>query len=366
MKLFISFSGERSHLLASALKDWLPHVIHTLKSSRIWLSDRDIQPGKAWGRELSDVLGTAALGLICVTPENLSAPWIHFEAGALSKRVDDRSKVIPFLFGLQPRDVKDGPLGLFQAVTADRDGVLRMLRSLNAELGDGALTDDVLKASFERNWPDLETVLAEIEAVRIDDASMALSEIIQSFSQHGLMENATSRLTHFASGYESHALYNVVAGEAKERLWIFGRKNRKIFDKEHNDFLKALPGKLEGGFDFRCLFLDPDAPDDVIATAHADDDFATQLVNCVKKARDELAALGLQAGRVLRTYRTHRTVNLVICDDAILFAHVQFTPDGRPKGLTKCPFSVVDRRTQLGGQLIQTFLDTWEGAEPLT
>ena len=53
-------------------------------------------------------LAAAKAGIICVTPSNLEAPWILFEAGALSKTLEN-TFVCPLLIGLEPADVS-GPL----------------------------------------------------------------------------------------------------------------------------------------------------------------------------------------------------------------------------------------------------------------
>jgi hypothetical protein len=78
-----------------------------------------------------------------------------FEAGALSKNLD-RSKVCPILFGeMEPTDVK-GPLVQFQAAKFSEDEMKRVLKAVNAELGDLSLAPDVLDKVFEMWWPDLE------------------------------------------------------------------------------------------------------------------------------------------------------------------------------------------------------------------
>ena len=82
MKVFISWSGERSRSIAEALREWLPDVIQAVKP---WLSAEDIDKGARWSSDLAHELEDAHVGVICLTPENLEEPWIHFEAGALSK-----------------------------------------------------------------------------------------------------------------------------------------------------------------------------------------------------------------------------------------------------------------------------------------
>ncbi|HZF07878.1 MAG TPA: TIR domain-containing protein [Thermoanaerobaculia bacterium] len=363
MRVFVSWSGERSRRLAHALRDWIPYVLHALRKEDIWFSEVDIEPGKLWARDLGDVLADTRVGLICLTHENRQASWLHFEAGALAKHLD-HAKVIPVLYGLQPEDLAGSPLAQFQAIRLIQEDLLKMLLSLNSELGEARVAEDVLKRSLDHNWPDLETRLRELDQLKIDDMD-ALPGVIEVFSHRGLAEPHLGRIVHFEEGFESHTLYNILCDVAVKRLLIFGRKNRKLFDKEHRDFLDSLPRRIAEGFDFRCLFLNPNSPEAVLHAAHADDDFPEQLEACVQKARAALEQRHLAPEDHLRVYSSHRTVNLIIADDAVLFAQVKVGPDGRQKSLTKCGFSVVDCRLSLGDDLLRIFSEAWEGATPL-
>ena len=110
MKIFLSWSGERSKSLATALRDWLPLILHYAQP---WLSDKDISAGDRWGLEIGKELEESSFGIICLTQENLGAPWILFEAGALSKIVLVNS-VCPYLLDVEYSDI-GGPLSQFQA-----------------------------------------------------------------------------------------------------------------------------------------------------------------------------------------------------------------------------------------------------------
>ena len=92
MKVFISWSGKRSQALANMLRDWLPNVIQAIKP---WMSDVDIDKGSRWSKDIALQLEESKVGIICLTPENLEAPWILFEAGALSKSLE-KTYVCPF------------------------------------------------------------------------------------------------------------------------------------------------------------------------------------------------------------------------------------------------------------------------------
>lgn len=150
MKVFLSWSGVRSKAIATALEDWLPYILQGIDA---WMSDSDISAGSEWSKELSTELQNCSFGVLCLTPENTLSPWLLFEAGALSKSVES-VRVVPYCFEIDPLRVQY-PLAQFQCVGADKEGTLRLVRSLNGLLENG-LDELRLTHSFERWWPDLE------------------------------------------------------------------------------------------------------------------------------------------------------------------------------------------------------------------
>src|SRR5262245_4417121 len=107
MKVFLAWSGERSEQVANVLGAWLAGVIQSVEP---WYSP-DMTKGVKWIPEIGAQLESAGLGICCLTPENLGAPWISFEAGALSR--GPKTHVCTFLTDLKPTDVT-GPLSQFQ------------------------------------------------------------------------------------------------------------------------------------------------------------------------------------------------------------------------------------------------------------
>jgi hypothetical protein len=159
MDIFISWSGPRSEAVAKALHGWLPKIINAFKP---WLSSADIDKGARWGTDVAVRLQAAKAGIICVTASNLHSDWILFEAGALSKTLQN-TFVCPLLIGLEPADIK-GPLAQFQATRTTKDDVLRLLKTLNAGLGESALPDAHIEEAFDVWWPKLETELKKLPA----------------------------------------------------------------------------------------------------------------------------------------------------------------------------------------------------------
>jgi hypothetical protein len=154
--IFLSWSGERSKAAAHALRDWLPDI---LQAARPWMSETDIEKGSVGLAEVARALDMK-VGIICLTPENLSAEWILFEAGALSKTFDeDRTRVCTYLLGgLHSQHVKN-PLGMFQSTRAEREETRKMVHSVNRHLGVDPVPEASLDRLFDKMWPDLDTRL---------------------------------------------------------------------------------------------------------------------------------------------------------------------------------------------------------------
>ena len=150
MKVFISWSGRRSKAVAEALHDWLPSVMQAV---RPWMSAEDIEAGARWSADVARELEETRFGIICLTPENRDARWILFEAGALSKTVQ-QTRVCPYLFDLQPSSL-EGPLVQFQAVVAHEEGTRKLVRSINLAAADQGLPEARLDKTFDVWWCDL-------------------------------------------------------------------------------------------------------------------------------------------------------------------------------------------------------------------
>jgi hypothetical protein len=109
VKVFISWSGERSKAVAEALREWLPSVIQALEP---WLSAADIGGGSKWQPEIVNKLKETNVGILCLTSDNLKAPWLLFEAGALSK-LSETTLVCPYLLHLEKSQV-EFPLAMWR------------------------------------------------------------------------------------------------------------------------------------------------------------------------------------------------------------------------------------------------------------
>jgi hypothetical protein len=157
MGVFIGWSGKntKSYMVAIALRSWLEQVVQNCSP---WVSAQDIDAGERWATELFTQLDKHSVGIICVTKENQAEPWLNFEAGALAKQLKgdkaDESRVCPLLIEMTESDVS-GPLMLLQMVLLERDGVFRVLQTVNKYTIQNPLPEEVLRKVFDKWWPDL-------------------------------------------------------------------------------------------------------------------------------------------------------------------------------------------------------------------
>jgi TIR domain len=161
MKIFISWSGSYSHGVALAIKDWLPFIFPDIDA---FVSSEDVRKGKRWLVEISKELANSNFGIICLTRKNLEAPWILFEAGALSK-LKTANVCTLLMDNLRPGDI-DGPLSHFQATQFTKVDVLKLTLSINSQRGKSGIDEPRLKAMVEKWWSDLESNVAKLPSDR--------------------------------------------------------------------------------------------------------------------------------------------------------------------------------------------------------
>ena len=150
MKVFVSWSGRLSRETADILRELLPCMLQGLD---VFVSRHDIHSGTRWGVELAHELETTSFGILCLTATNQAAPWLLYEAGALTKQLE--SKACGLLLGeLTPANVS-GPLAQFQHRRLVQDEFLKLVQDLNASMKT-PLESDQVRLIFNKWWPDVD------------------------------------------------------------------------------------------------------------------------------------------------------------------------------------------------------------------
>jgi SAM-dependent methyltransferase len=161
LNVFISWSGERSQLVAAALYEWLKDLFQNSPLS-LFLSNKDIRGGTDWHPELIERLLESRFGILCLTPENRDSPWLAFEAGALVA-LHRKGLVYPYLFSMSNKQVAS-PLSHKQSRVADEEGTRELVLDINAALGEQGFPLDLLNNHITQLWPQLHDKLSKIPA----------------------------------------------------------------------------------------------------------------------------------------------------------------------------------------------------------
>ena len=155
LKIFISWSGLLADEITKVLRDWLPKMFDHIDP---WASSTDIDAGSRGFDEIQSRLNDSSFGIIVITTENWERPWLNFEAGALSKRLDgDEKRIVPLLVGFD--DVNPlllSPLNQFQRVKLDKEGVRGLCKSIAKAIG---LKTEVINHRFEAMWEELDKAI---------------------------------------------------------------------------------------------------------------------------------------------------------------------------------------------------------------
>jgi hypothetical protein len=180
MKVFISWSGERSLAVANALKSFIGNTIQAVVP---FVSKDDIASGDRWSTRLEKELRENEFGILSVTRDNLNARWLLFEAGALSNL---SIPMVPYLFDLEPSDLTGSPLLQFQSsIYRNEANAEKLIKDINDACGESKLDADRLRTAFTSWYPPFETALAKIGPVHespaveeVDATQSSLEEIL--------------------------------------------------------------------------------------------------------------------------------------------------------------------------------------------
>jgi len=108
-----------------------------------------------------------------------------FEAGAIFAKIVESARVRPIVFGMEVADV-GLPLSYLQCVKFSREGMLKVVKSINSAVEKKKGPKDLEKV-FDKWWPELETPI--IEAIsKPDEAKNATDAFRWWLEENHLME----------------------------------------------------------------------------------------------------------------------------------------------------------------------------------
>ncbi|CAH0127230.1 hypothetical protein SRABI83_00120 [Arthrobacter sp. Bi83] len=258
MKVFISWSGEKSKDFAIQLRSWLPHVLQDLQP---WVSDMDIDSGTLSMAEIHHQLSDTKYGIIVTTAENQDRSWINYEAGALWKSVEGDSNVVPILIDLELADLTS-PLKNFQLrqlkkPQGRKSEFKKLVDSLN-KARSFPVAQNVLDEAFENHWGKMEDIFTRVEkndyaykpemsttqlrledihqlVLKLDQSSRATLDGVEKLLDQDNHEGETLK-----TGGSRAARFEKIINDSLIARGSWDRAHVRRVDKEHYEVYSAL------------------------------------------------------------------------------------------------------------------------------
>ena len=118
---------------------------------------------------------------------NIDAPWLTFEAGALSRTID-KAFVSPFLFDIRRSEV-DGPILQLQSTIFEKDDLKKLVTTLNKACDKDGLSPERLNKALDVWYPTLKDELENLRDVdSADQETEGTTELRSSKTQEILEE----------------------------------------------------------------------------------------------------------------------------------------------------------------------------------
>ena len=387
MKIFISWSKKKSKRLAEATKTLIVNVLGS--SIEVFFSP-EMYKGTVADNKIHNQLMQSDKCISCITSDNFKNPWLMYEAGVIygahyNTSDDDSSIVIPIMFEHIPEwsSWVDKPLNRYvpiqiennnKSIEAEKE-FRTFLNSLGKECG-------VKPKNFTKNWTIfMDTVQKILESERLVPLSCRsiVYQLMNDDAENFTLVSPEITKEHilFHKGFQTNALVKLLLKTITEyqgkRLWIFGRRNKKLITSENKEFFEFLVNEgIDNGVDFRCLFPHPQtAATEKAVSKEKERSFLTDLQTTLEDTVALKNKIGLPIEELFRLYTVPRTDKIVISDNALLYHHITCDGDGYPLPLTNSSFEVLDisddcNPQSRGKKLLTTFEEVWINSKPLT
>lgn len=356
-EIFISWSKIKSGELAKNTKFVLEAL---LPDTKIFMSEEDIHAGDYVQEAVIKHIERCDILILCFTAENKKSPWLLFEAGYASGL---HKRVIPFLFD---KDFLwhswiDNPMNIAREIDYNKDSFETDF--LDAfSLAKNSHTDSYIRI-YKNKINETKEKYRQVD-IQCEDLVDKLIEIDKFTMNSPYYRNKTA---YFLSGFETFELWKAIIQSflyTGKYLWIYGRKNMKIFGGnftelfEYLDKIAVQPNMA--GIDFKVLFLDPAS--DEVHYAHKDQDiFESELRATIFRAKKTIGSNKVLQ-QCFKMYSHRREEIIIRVDNCIVYAKPHFDINGSPNIMTNSKFEVFSALSEKGQECIDKYLSIWEKA----
>lgn len=358
--IFISWAKVQSREYAIELKKLLesldPHL-------NVFMSEENILAGERVQEKIFEKITECDKLLICFTRENKRAPWLLYEAGFA---YGQGKMVIPFLFDGDSdwHSWIDNPMNIAREIDInDENFHLDFIKCFN--LSNSSYTREILN-SFIKKIKDIKEKYRQVDIECEDFINLLISN--NAFHvESPIFKNKTA---YFLTGFETFDLWKAIIHSflyTGKHLWIYGRKNMKLFGGNFKNLFDYLEEKAINedmcGIDFRCLFLNPIS--DEVKYAHKQQDiFFQELDATIKRAKHQIGN-NATLQKCFRMYSNKREEVIIRLDNCIIYSKLHFDENGQPQIMTDTKFEVFSAFSEQGKECIKKYCKIWDAATNL-
>lgn len=370
MQVFISWSQPTSRQIAEILKKEFYSFFN--EKIEFWVSSEDIPAGDVSITRIISALQKSDMIITCLDSSNYNKSWIYFETGVVFGRNYDRDNiqpvVLPIIFdNLEIDDFKKTPFTDLQLQKFNKKCVEKTINDINQKYkdinGDFAIAPSTSKRFFNETWSNLHKEVNNIIMQRTSGSDMLITdknvtEIISRYKNFPIPSYGS--VIKYDSGFETSYFYDFLLENVKKRLYIFGRKNRKIGDRTLSQKFKSI---LENNIDLRMLFLNPNSEYAKGHQAQDTDFFREKLVASIKEINERFETQKLDISHYCRMYDEVRTSEIIIADEVIFYKDIAYAMDGKPLHFTNDSFCITSINSMLGSKYYKLFDAAWNKYE---
>ena len=232
-EIFISWSKTKSGELALKTKNVLAVL---LPNTEIFMSENDIHAGDHIQDTITQHIEQCDILILCFTAENKKSPWLLFEAGYASGL---HKRVIPILFD---KDFSwhswiDNPMNLARELDFAKDSFAKdFLEAFS--INQSSITD----ACIEKYITEINETKERYRQVDVQCEDLIEKLItVDKFTVNSPFYK--DRTAYFSAGFETFELWKAIIQSflyTGKYLWIYGRKNMKLFGGNFNELFEYL------------------------------------------------------------------------------------------------------------------------------
>lgn len=359
-EIFISWSKSKSRELAKITKHTLEKI---LPDTKIFMSEEDIHAGDYVQNTIIQHIKQCNTLILCFTSENKKSPWLMYEAGYASGL---HKRAIPILFDKDSlwHSWIDNPMNIAKEIDICKESfetdfleAFSLVKSAELDSHIRTYIKDVNEIKDKYRQTD----------IQCDDLIEKLI-VVDKFTLNS--PHYRDKVAYFLSGFETFELWKAIIQSflyTGKYLWIYGRKNMKLFGGDFAELFEYLDKKATqpnmAGIDFKVLFLDPVS--DEVHYAHKDQDiFELELRTTITRAKRTIGSNKVLQ-QCFKMYSNRRKEIIIRVDNCIIYAKPHFDINGMPNIMTNSKFEVFSALSERGKECVEKYLVVWENATPM-